>query len=154
MPKISVDLSGIDDDPDDVLAAKTREMARPLPSPHKSAATAIRRAERVQFAFSNVPLPIKEAFQAEAHRRGITMKSLLYHCLRAGGLDIPSDEDLDGRRLEHTLGEHRRALHVDEHLVVFDLLLDLGRHVVGHMRSPPGIAPQLSPVVTVFSWSA
>ena len=97
MAKITVNL---DDDletaPSEAL--KLKEMAAPLPSTQRAKQTAIKDAPRVQFAFSNVPKPIKEAFITEAKKRKITQKELLYICLRAGGLDIPDSDEIDGRR--------------------------------------------------------
>ena len=52
----------------------------------------------MQFSFTNVPKPIKEAFAAEAQKRGVTQKELLYECLRAGGISIPETSEIDGRR--------------------------------------------------------
>ena len=56
------------------------------------------RSARVQLAFSNVPRPVKEAFDREAERRGIGKKELLYACLRLGGIEIPDAAAIDGRR--------------------------------------------------------
>jgi len=94
MAKISIDL---DDTPDSPEETKLQELAKPLPSVSKAKTSAIKTAPRVQFAFSNVPKPIKDAFAAEAKRRRMTQKAFLYECLRAGGLNIPDIEDIDGR---------------------------------------------------------
>jgi len=61
----------------------------------------LREAPRVQFAFSQVPKPIKDMFAARAQERGITMKELLYECLRAGGIEIPASTAIDRRRFPH-----------------------------------------------------
>ncbi|MCB0627569.1 MAG: hypothetical protein KDC43_27510 [Saprospiraceae bacterium] len=96
--KISVDL-----DDDDVAAAenpeteKVRALASGRPSVHKAKIQGYRDADRVQFAFSNMPKPIKEMFDAEAYRRGMSKKEFLFHCLRAGGLDIPPFSEIDAR---------------------------------------------------------
>ena len=96
MAKISVSLA--DTNPKDSgESAKLAEIAAPLPSVSKAKAQSLKTAERVQFAFTNVPRPIKDAFVAEAKKRGITQKELLYECLRAGGLDIPEASAIDGR---------------------------------------------------------
>ena len=96
MAKVSVNL---DDDPDgDESYPKLRAMAVPLPSVSRAKSSALRDAPRVQFSFTNVPKPIKEAFAAEARRRQLTLKELLYECLRAGGVDIPATSEMDGRR--------------------------------------------------------
>lgn len=96
MAKVSVNL---DDDLDgDVRAQKLKVMAAPLPSVSKAKSSALKDAPRVQFAFTNVPKPIKEAFALEAQKRGLTQKELLYECLRAVGIDIPKANDIDGRR--------------------------------------------------------
>jgi hypothetical protein len=96
MAKVIVDL---DDDLDgDDSARKIKALAAPFPSVTKAKTSALRDAPRVQFSFTNVPKPIKEAFAAEAKKRRITQKELLYVCLRAGGLDIPANAEIDGRR--------------------------------------------------------
>lgn len=97
MAKLNIDLSEDDETPK-AEQAELRSLAAPLPSVAKSKAAALKEAERVQFAFSNVPKPIKESFVAAAKRKGLTQKEFLYHCLRAGGLDIPELEKIDGRR--------------------------------------------------------
>lgn len=96
MGKVSVNL---EDDLDiEDSARKLKEMAAPLPSVSKAKSTALKDAPRVQFSFTNVPKPIKEAFAAEAKKRQLTQKELLYECLRAGGLEIPAISEIDGRR--------------------------------------------------------
>ena len=96
MAKVSVTL---DDDFDgDDSAQKIKALAAPLPSVSKAKSSALRDAPRVQFSFTNVPKPIKEAFSAEAEKRQLTKKELLYECLRAGGIDIPANAEIDGRR--------------------------------------------------------
>lgn len=97
MPKLDINL----DETVSVAAtevAHLREMASSLPSVSRSKKDGLKYAERVQFSFTNVPKPIKLMFAAEAERRGITQKELLFHCLRAGGLDIPDAFEIDGRR--------------------------------------------------------
>ncbi|MEL7381876.1 MAG: hypothetical protein AAFN09_17300 [Pseudomonadota bacterium] len=94
MAKISVDLG---EDAPSPESKKLASIAAPLPSVSKAKAQSMKSAPRVQFAFTNVPQPIKEAFVAEAKRRKITQKALLYECLRAGGLDIPDADEIDGR---------------------------------------------------------
>ena len=96
MAKVSVNL---DDDLDaDDSSKKLKAMTAPLPSVSRAKSSALKDAPRVQFSFTNVPQPIKEAFAAEADKRGITKKELLYHCLRAGGIDVPEATEIDGRR--------------------------------------------------------
>ncbi|WP_134643191.1 hypothetical protein [Pseudaestuariivita atlantica] len=96
MAKVSVNL---DDDLDaDDSSKKLKAMTAPLPSVSRAKSSALKDAPRVQFSFTNVPQPIKEAFAAEANKRGITKKELLYHCLRAGGIDVPEATEIDGRR--------------------------------------------------------
>jgi hypothetical protein len=96
MAKVSVNL---DDNSDgDDSSHKLRAMTASLPSVSKAKSTALKDAPRVQFSFTNVPKPIKEAFAAEAQRRGVTKKELLYECLRAGGIYIPDASDIDARR--------------------------------------------------------
>lgn len=96
MGKVSVNL---EDDLDiEDSARKLKEMAAPLPSVSKAKSSALKDAPRVQFSFTNVPKPIKEAFAAEAKKRQLTQKELLYECLRAGGLEIPAISEIDGRR--------------------------------------------------------
>ena len=96
MAKVSVNLN--DDFDGDDSTRKLKEMAAPLPSVSRAKSTALKDAPRVQFSFTNVPKPIKEAFAAEAQRRQLTQKELLYECLRAGGIEIPSTVELDARR--------------------------------------------------------
>lgn len=96
MAKVSVNL---DDDLDvDDSSGKLKAMTAPLPSVSRAKSSALKDAPRVQFSFTNVPEPIKEAFAAEATRRGLTKKELLYECLRAGGIHIPATSEMDGRR--------------------------------------------------------
>ena len=96
MAKVSVNL---DDDLEvDDNEHKLKTMTAPLPSVSKAKSAALKDAPRVQFSFTNVPKPIKEAFAAEAHKRGVTQKELLYECLRAGGISIPETTEIDGRR--------------------------------------------------------
>lgn len=96
MAKISVDLN--DELDRDEPPASLKELAGSLPSVSKAKSGALRDAPRVQFSFTNVPKPIKDAFDREAERRGIGKKELLYSCLRLGGLDIPEKDEIDGRR--------------------------------------------------------
>lgn len=96
MAKVSVNLD--DDQEIDDSARRLRKLAAPLPSVSRSKTSALKDAPRVQFSFTNVPKPIKEAFVAEAQKRGVTQKELLYECLRAGGIDIPAAGEIDGRR--------------------------------------------------------
>lgn len=96
MAKVRVNL---DDDRDiDNAVQKLRDLSAPLPSVSRAKSSALKDAPRVQFSFTNVPKPIKEAFAAEAQKRGVTQKELLYDCLRAGGIDIPNTAEIDGRR--------------------------------------------------------
>ena len=97
MGRINVDLTDTDADAEQE-AADIAALAASLPSASRSRRTALRRAPRVQFAFSQVPRPIKDRFAAVARERGITMKELLYDCLRAGGIDIPEAAEIDRRR--------------------------------------------------------
>lgn len=96
MAKVSVNLD--DDLNADDSSQKLRVMTAPLPSVSKAKSSAMKDAPRVQFSFTNVPKPISEAFSAEAQRRGITKKELLYVCLRAGGISIPEATEIDARR--------------------------------------------------------
>lgn len=96
MAKVSVNL---DDDLDgDESAQKLKALSATLPSVSKAKSSALKDAPRVQFSFTNVPKPIKEAFASEAQKRGVTLKELLYECLRAGGINIPDTAEIDGRR--------------------------------------------------------
>ena len=88
----------VDDLDDDTGSQKLKELAAPLPSVSKAKSSALKDAPRVQFSFTNVPEPIKEAFALEAQKRGLTKKELLYECLRAGGIAIPASAEIDGRR--------------------------------------------------------
>lgn len=96
MAKVSVSLD--DDLGSDDSAQRLKAMAAPLPSVSRAKSSALKDAPRVQFSFTNVPKPIKEAFAQAAQKRGVTQKELLYECLRAGGIDIPSAVEIDGRR--------------------------------------------------------
>jgi hypothetical protein len=99
--KISIDL---DDGDDEIIKAqpvkenKVAAMAASLPSAHKARIQALKEAERVQFSFTQIPKPIKTMFEEEAKRRGMLLKEYLFHCLKAGGLDIPDYSEIDGRR--------------------------------------------------------
>lgn len=95
MAKVSVSL---DDDEGAHVTARVKGLAAALPSVSRSKSLALKDAPRVQFSFTNVPKPISDAFATEAARRGITKKELLYECLRAGGIEVPSAEEIDGRR--------------------------------------------------------
>lgn len=96
MAKISIDL----DEPiaPDPQVKQVDKLTTKLPSVSKAKATALKDSPRVQFSFTNVPKPIKDAFAVEAGRRGLTLKEYLYFCLRAGGLDVPEADRIDGRR--------------------------------------------------------
>ena len=94
MGKISVDL--VDATPNEE-GDKLKEIAAALPSVSKAKAHSLKSSKRVQFSFTNVPKPIKDAFSAEAKRRKISQKAFLYECLRAGGIDIPEMSEIDGR---------------------------------------------------------
>jgi len=96
MAKISVDLE--DGPGSDGPSEKVRELAAALPSVSGARAGALRDAPRVQLSFTNVPKPIKDAFDREAARRGMGKKELLYSCLRLGGIGIPDGDGIDGRR--------------------------------------------------------
>ncbi|MGB0697023.1 MAG: hypothetical protein ACPGOY_15320 [Rhodospirillaceae bacterium] len=79
-------------------AEKLAALAAGLPSPSQAQKDMLKRAPRVSWTFNNIPYPIKQAFEEEAQRLGMTMKEYFLHCLRAGGLEIPSYDELDGRR--------------------------------------------------------
>lgn len=95
MPKLDIKL---DDGPPEDTSTRLGSLTNGLPSVSRSKKDALKYAERVQFSFTNVPKPIKDMFAEEARRRGITQKELLFHCLRAGGIDVPDIIDIDGRR--------------------------------------------------------
>lgn len=95
MPKLDIKLA---DDPEPVAPMTLDSLTQGLPSVSRSKRDALKYAERVQFSFTNVPKPIKDMFAEEAKRRGITQKELLFHCLRAGGIDVPEAADIDARR--------------------------------------------------------
>jgi len=102
MARINVDLDNIDAETVQE-AAGIDSLAASLPSPSRARRAALsaelRDAPRVQFAFSQVPKPIKDKFAAVARERGLTMKELFYDCLRAGGIDIPATAEIDRRRV-------------------------------------------------------
>lgn len=79
--------------------SKLKQMAEGLPSANEAKKLSIKRAPRTQLAFSQVPVPIKKAFEQAAKDKNMTMKNFLYYCLRAGGVDIPDPLDIDARRL-------------------------------------------------------
>jgi hypothetical protein len=95
MPKLDIKLA---DEPSPGAATPLDTLTQGLPSVSRSKKDALKYAERVQFSFTNVPKPIKDMFAEEAQRRGITQKELLFHCLRAGGIDVPEAAEVDGRR--------------------------------------------------------
>lgn len=103
------DISSADDIPKDIVPKKERskektvdqkinEMAAGLPSAHKAKVDAIKRAERTQFSFSAFPVPVQKMFKDEAKKRNMILKEYLWHCLKAGGLDLPDYSEIDGRR--------------------------------------------------------
>lgn len=95
MPKLDIKL---DVEPTDNATSPLETLTQGLPSVSRSKKEVLKYAERVQFSFTNVPKPIKEMFVEEAQRRGITQKELLFHCLRAGGINVPDAIEIDGRR--------------------------------------------------------
>lgn len=103
MARINIDLGNIDAETAQETAG-IDSLAASLPSASRARRAALsaelRRAPRVQFAFSQVPKPIKDRFAAVAQERGITMKELFYDCLRAGGIDIPATMKIDRRRIQ------------------------------------------------------
>lgn len=99
MAKIKLDLSNIEVGADRSNNEKLAELAGPLPSVSKAKEGNLRRAPRVQFSFTNVPKPIKDAFAKEAAKRKVTQKELLYEALRQVGIDIPDDALIDRRKL-------------------------------------------------------
>jgi hypothetical protein len=98
MAKIDINLDDLSEETTPPVKEKLQALAAPLPSPHRAKIHSLRDAPRVQFAFSNVPKPIKDSFVAAAKKRGVTQKEFLYDCLRAGGLSIPSNKEIDGRK--------------------------------------------------------
>jgi len=99
MARLSVDL-GSDKvaERDDAENRKLKKLTRGRPSVSKAREQGWKDCERTGWSFTNIPVPIKEMFDAEAEKRGLGKKQFLYHCLRAGGLDIPADDVLDARR--------------------------------------------------------
>jgi hypothetical protein len=102
MAKIKVDLSNSLVEPTintvNIEEKTLDDLAMGLPSISRAKNDAVKYAPRVQFAFSNVPKPIKDEFVNMANNLGISQKELLYKCLRAGGLNIPEYTNIDGRR--------------------------------------------------------
>jgi len=103
--KISVSLDDDELDVPEVTSDDTskrkptvKDLTADLPSPHKAKVAALKAAPRVQLNFTNIPAPIKDAFTTEAQKRGMGMKEFLFHCFRAGGVDLPAYEEIDGRR--------------------------------------------------------
>ncbi len=78
--------------------ATIEELAAGLPSVSGAKKEALRRAPRTQLAFTNIPVPVKQAFEVEAKKHRMGLKDFLYHCMRAGGVDIPNNQELDARR--------------------------------------------------------
>lgn len=98
MAKISVNLDEDDQAETAEVTQKVAKHTKGRASVSKAKSADLKHAKRVQFSISLVPEPIKQAFEDERAKRGMTQKEFLYHCLRAGGLDIPAYEDIDGRR--------------------------------------------------------
>ena len=99
MSKIKIDLT--EDSPDnkrEETNGPLSELTRGLPSVSRSKMDGLKYANRVQLSFTNVPEPIKEAFAIEARKRKMTKKEFLYECMRAAGLNIPQQAEIDGRR--------------------------------------------------------
>lgn len=98
MGKLKIDLDMTAEQGDKQEDIILKEMTRGLPSVSAARHEGIRRSPRTQMAFSNIPMPVKEAFEAAARKAGMGLKEYFYHCLRAGGVDIPDYQDLDARR--------------------------------------------------------
>ena len=96
MVKVTVDLN--DELDGNGRSNELKTMAASSQRVSKANSSALKNAPRVQFSFTNVPRPIKEAFATEAQKRGITQKELLYECLRSVGINIPDASGMDGRR--------------------------------------------------------
>lgn len=98
MPKIKLDLT--DSNPRDKFDNNENisELVSGLPSVSEAKKRNLIKSPRVQFSFTNVPLPIKKAFIEEASKRGITQKQLLYEALKGVGIDIPTEFVRDRRR--------------------------------------------------------
>lgn len=99
MSKIKIDLTedSIDNQSEETNRTLS-ELTRGLPSISRSKMEGLKYANRVQLSFTNVPKPIKEAFDNEARNRKMSKKEFLYECMRAAGLDIPQQTEIDGRR--------------------------------------------------------
>ena len=77
---------------------KFKDLTEGLVSVSGARNNAIEHAPRVQMAFSNVPEPIRESFKLEAMNNGMELKEFFYHCLRAGGVDVPEYGEFDARK--------------------------------------------------------
>lgn len=96
--KIEINLFGKDTVvpvPDNAII---EEYTRGLPSVSGAKKEALRRAPRTQLSFTNIPIPVKKAFEIEAKKHGMGLKDFLYYCMRAGGVDIPDNQELDARK--------------------------------------------------------
>ena len=75
-----------------------KQLAAGLPSSHKAKVESWREAPRTQLPFSNVPVPAKEAFDEQARINGMGAKEFLFHCLRAGGVELPEYAEMFRKR--------------------------------------------------------
>lgn len=99
MAKIEIDLGTSSLDAVNHNNEKLAKLTNGLPSVSAARNVGLKHAPRVQLSFTNVPKPIKAAFEAEAVKRGISQKALMYIALRGVGVDIPDDALIDRRKI-------------------------------------------------------
>ena len=80
------------------LKAQAEAAAAGKPSAFQSDLRA-RLREKKNFHLGELPAFIVDAFEAEAVKMNKSKRHFLYHLLRTHGVDIPPDDQLDGRKL-------------------------------------------------------
>ncbi|KZL17484.1 hypothetical protein [Pseudovibrio sp. WM33] len=73
------------------------QLVQDRPSEYEAFVNALRKAERSNVSYSQVPIPIIEMMEARQKELGLQKKEYFYHLLRNDGLKIPSPKELDAR---------------------------------------------------------
>lgn len=102
MPKLSMNLTKAAPSSDaHVSKAKAvpevsamKELTSGLPSPHQSRLEAYRVAPKKHLSFSHMPVPLIDAFDAQAEALGMGKKEFLLHCMRQGGVEVPEYHEI------------------------------------------------------------
>jgi len=73
------------------------QLVQDRPSEYEAFVNALRKADRSNVSYSQVPIPIIEMMEARQKELGLQKKEYFYHLLRNDGLKIPSPKELDAR---------------------------------------------------------